>query len=150
MQGICSKCVIEFQEFMIWCLCQLLHSNRTQTPLSPDARKEPFLHLIVWEREFLHSRFIGCCIANHIQLLLVLTQDGVIPISHKEAFPLPFFLAFNKHFETIILIHHREDGACSLHFNICSIVKEEILKQLICRLWHRSLRYHLRQRIKGG
>ena len=65
---------------------------------------------------------------------------------HKEMLHLPTLLR-NERGVVAIDYRQRENDALHLQLTICREVEEEVVEQLVSRLWHRSLGYNLIQSV---
>ena len=87
------------------------------------------------EGNYLYIDKTDSCILHNIQLTRTVKNERIVSLAHEEMLHAPFSLFHLRSLAVGLQIHRIVSTLC-LKATIGSIVEDEIIKQLVCSLWH--------------
>ena len=136
-----GKLAIELQETGVGVRIHRLVVDRGHLPLSQDTIEEELLNEFLAVEHLLDDHMVDGSVLDEVHLLLIVKDQGVIILSHKEMLHLPLALVDGFHQLVVAVNRQWEMDTLHLQLAIGGKIEDEIIKELVSGLRHRSLLY---------
>lgn len=139
---IAYELMVERKERCVLAGLQACIDNGGHLPFATYTIEDISLDVMTRKVDALHYDMIDGGVLNDIHLLHVVENKRIEILMHEEVIHLPSFLGQKR---SVLTRNNGQGENDTLHLKLYvgGEIEEEIVEQLVCRRWHRSLRDNL-------